>query len=133
MRFYYIILFCLLLIGCVPESTPHEFILKDLTITQITAPASVPRLQPININIRMSGPDQCYRFSHFEIMSQNMLLHDVRAKASYPHPERGSVVCAPAVYTKDTTLTIQSTVAGSHIFRFYNGPVLFKADTVQVN
>lgn len=81
----------------------------------------------------MTGPDQCYRFSHFEVLKPSTLIFEVRGKATYPNPDKGPVTCNPPAYTKDTVLTIQTAVMGAHVFRFYNGPVLFKVDTVHVN
>ena len=61
------------------------------------------------------------------------MIFEVRGKATYPNPDKGPVTCNPPAYTKDTVLTIQTAGMGAHVFRFYNGPVLFKVDTVYVN
>jgi hypothetical protein len=116
-----------------PSLVPPDTLVTDLTITQVVVPLSVSQNQPLTSTIRMTGANQCFRFSHFEVFQQNPTLFDVRAKATIPNPDRGTVVCQPPVYTKDTILSIPVHLTGKHVLRFYNGPQLFETDTVQVN
>ena len=115
------------------EPALPDTVLTDLTITQTTTPASVSANQNIVSDVKMSGPNQCYRFAQFDVYQQSPLLYDVRAKASIPNPDKGNVNCAPPVYKKDTVLSIPTHLTDKCVLRFYNGSQLFKADTVQVN
>jgi len=115
------------------EPALPDTVLADLTITQTTTPANASANQNIVSDVKMTGPNQCYKFSQFEVTQQNPLLFDVRAKASIPNPDKGSVSCLPPIYTKDTLLSIPTHLTGKYVLRFYNGTQLFKSDTVQVN
>lgn len=115
------------------EPALPDTVLADLTITQTTAPSTVSANQNIVSGVKMTGPNQCYKFAQFEVTQQNPLLFDIRAKASIPNPDKGNVNCAPQVYTKDTVLSIPTHATGKYVLRFYNGTQLFQSDTVQVN
>jgi hypothetical protein len=73
--------------------------------------------------------DLCYHFAYFTVNKQQFLV-DIHAIGTYPTKP---TVCLQAFYYKDTTISIPTNVAGNYVLRFYNGDVLFKSDTVQVN
>jgi len=106
-----------------------DTVFTDLSIVQTTTPKTGTVNQGIVSNLRVSGPDLCYRFAYFTVNKQQFLI-DVHAKGTYPAKPSG---CATAIYYKDTTLSVPVTVPGSYVVRFYNDLQLFKSDTVQVN
>ena len=136
MRFFVlsIVLAVFMLASCEkPNLVPPEDVVVDINITGVNTPASGNRNQPIIASISMTAPNQCYRFSHFQVATQNPLLFEVRAKATIPNPDAGTVVCVPQTYTKDTTLSFNTHLTGKHVIRYYNGTQIFKVDTVIIN
>lgn len=104
--------------------------LVNLTITETITPTSVTHTQPIVSNVKMTAPDLCYKFSQFIVVQENPFHYNINATGTYPNNPSG---CPTAIYTKDTTLSIPTSMTGKYILRFYNGIQLFKADTVNVN
>jgi hypothetical protein len=129
----FLLCLCLLYACGKPSIVPPDTITTDLTITQVNSPGNVSQNQSIVSAIHMTGPNQCYRFSYLEVYQQTPLLYEIRAKGTIPNPDRGTVVCQPAVYEKDTTLSIPAHLTGKYVLRFFNGPQLFQVDTVRVN
>lgn len=107
-------------------------ILVDLDIKTTTAPASVNLGQPIVARVLSSGLNLCYKFSHFEITKISERQFNIRSKGTFPDAQKGDVVCAEAIYYKDTTLSIPADVKGQYLLHFYNKNQLFKTDAVVV-
>jgi len=119
----------MLLLGACDKPIISDRVFTDLNIVQTTTPKTGNLNQNIVSNIKVSGPDLCYRFAYFTVNKQQFLI-DVNAKGTYPAKPVG---CSAAVYYDDTTLSVPVTAAGRYILRFFNGGQLFKSDTVQVN
>ncbi len=109
-----------------------ERISVGLTITNASAPASVARYAAIPVQVRVTGPNQCYQFSFFQVMQPNPLTFDIQARGTMANPDTNPV-CAPQTFVKDTTVQLPTQFAGKHALRYYNGTTLFRVDTVMVN
>jgi hypothetical protein len=119
--------------GCAkPDIAIPERLSVDLAITQASAPANVARYAPIPVQLRVTGLNQCYQFSFFQVIQPNPLTYDIQAKGTMTNPDTNPV-CAPQAYTKDTTVMLPTQFAGKHALRYFNGTVLFRVDTVMVN
>lgn len=130
-RLSFILLF--FVIGCAkPDIAIPERLPADLAITQAAAPASVIRYAPIPVQLRVTGPNQCYQFSYFQVVQPNPLTYDIQAKGTMTNPVTNPV-CAPQAYLKDTTVMLPTQFAGKHALRYFNGAALFRVDTVMVN
>src|SRR5215218_8352807 len=70
-----------------------DTVLTDLTITETTSPATNPANQPIVTQVKMQGPNQCYRFSHFQVAQLNPLLYQINARATIPNPDKSNTPC----------------------------------------
>jgi len=110
-----------------PIISDTEF--RDLSFVQTTTPSNVALNQSIVSQVKVSGSDLCYHFAYFTV-SQQQFLVDIHAKGTYP-TKPGA--CPQAIYYKDTTISVPANTVGKYVLRFYNGDVLFKSDTVQVN
>lgn len=105
--------------------------LVNLTITATTTPATASMEGNIVSSVRCVGPNLCYKFKTFEVKETAAREFEIRAKGTFPSGE--NVVCAQAIYSVDTTVSIKPTTTGQYTLRFYNGTTLFKTDVVQVN
>lgn len=107
-------------------------ILVPLTITATNLPDTANSGDTISANIRVTGPNQCYRFEGFESFNAGDKQYDVQAIGSKPNPQVSDTTCPGAAYIKDTTFKFRLTVTGKYVLRFYNGQQLFSADTVVI-
>jgi len=121
---------CILLIcSCVKPADPTLNVV-DLGFSKTNTVSITTVAQGINSDVTCVGADLCYTFSHFEIRQSAAMVYDIYAKGTHPGKE---AICAQAIYTKDTTVRISTSLPGQYLFRFYNRIELFDTDTVQVN
>lgn len=129
----YFVIVMLSLAACTKAAKVNQgAIIADLDIKTTATPASVSQGQTIVSRVLSSGLNLCYKFSHFEISKTGERQFTIRSKATFPDAQKSDVVCAEAIYYKDTTLSIQTDVKGQYLLHFYNKDQLFKTDAVVV-
>ena len=114
-----------------PEIASSDLV--DLRIVNTQTPPSVVKGNDITSTVTCEAPNLCYVFSRFDVTDAGNKQYDIHAKANYPNPLSGGIVCAQAIYRVDTILRIPATQPGTYVLRFYNEHSLFKRDTVVVN
>lgn len=103
----------------------------DLLFHSITLVKEATVNGEIKAEATIVGPNLCYAFTHFEVSSKNQNQYDIYVKGRVPQPGQ---ICAQALYTKDTTVTISKPTPGTYILNFWNpNNQLFKSETVIVN
>jgi hypothetical protein len=130
--FFFFIIF-IALSSCSKTTYEPDTVIVDLSIVSTNTPSTQVQGQHIVSNIKCSAPDLCYRFLNFEIKETANKIFEISAKGTYPNAKKGDVICAQAIYYKDTTVSILTPVKGQYILKFYNNKAIFKSDTVQVN
>ena len=121
-----------ILLSCeIPEIASSKLV--DLQIVNTRTPSSVVKGNDITSIVTCEAPDLCYVFSRFDVTGVGNKQYNIHAKANYPNPLSGGIVCAQAIYRIDTTLRIPTAEPGTYVLRFYNGHSLYKRDTVVVS
>jgi hypothetical protein len=123
----------LFLLACQKTGSEPDTILTDLTIIATNTPNDINQGQDIVSHVRCSGPNLCYSFAKFEIREMGQGQFEIKAKAHYPNPKKGDIICLQAVYYVDTVLHIKAPASGQYLLKFMNNQQLFKTDTVRVN
>lgn len=127
------LLFILSCLSCNKASNEPDTVSVNLAIISTNTPRTLSQGQNIISNVRCSGSDLCYSFSHFETTNTDGKIFNISAKGNYPNSKKGDVICLQAIYYKDTTVSISTPSKGQYVLRFYNNNQLSKSDTVQVN
>ncbi len=77
------------------------------------------------------APNLCYKFTHFQVSNTRQNQFDIYAKGIVPSPEQ---ICAQALYSIDTTVSIPRPAPGTYVVNFWNpGNQLFKSETLIVD
>lgn len=123
----------LFLLACQKTGSEPDTILTELSIVATATTVYINQGQDIVSRVRCSGPNFCYSFAKFEIRETVQGQFEISAKAHYPNPKKGDIICLQAVYYIDTVLRIKNQARGQYLLKFINNQQLFKTDTVRVN
>ena len=123
----------LFLLACQKTGSEPDTILTELSIVATATTVYINQGQDIVSRVRCSGPNFCYSFAKFEITQTGQEQFEISAKAHYPNPKKGDIICLQAVYYIDTVLNIRAPARGQYLLKFMNNHQLFKTDTIQVN
>ena len=116
-----------LLFSCAKE-TASEQNQVDLHLASSTMPSSAKQGQVMQVQVRYSIPNPCYRFSHFDIRESGSRTYEIRAKAE----ASGQAVCPQVIVRLDTTVSITPPSAGTYVLRFLRKDEVMKEETVVV-
>lgn len=112
---------------------PDERVLVTISFANINTPDSAKTTDTVTARIRVTAPDQCYRFEGIDTRnSGNNNQFDIQAIGSKPNPALPPVTCDPFPYSKDTTFKFRLQVAGKYTLRYFNGTTLVQADTLHI-
>ncbi len=120
-------------VSCRKSGIEQNTVFVDLWFVSVNTSKNVSAGQDIISQVTCSGSDLCYRFSHFEIKEPYPREFYITAKATYPNPKKGDIVCLQTIYNKDTSVSIPASAAGKYVLHFLNDDEVIKTDTVQVN
>lgn len=133
-------LFFLFVIACCfascLKSTPAvepDRILSYMSFVNIQRIDSAHVGDTVTAMIRVTGPNQCYRFEGFEGKQSGTNMFDIAAVGSIPNPAKGDTSCDQTMYVKDTVFRIYPKISGPLIIRYYNLSTLFMTDTININ
>ncbi|WP_462253295.1 hypothetical protein [Ferruginibacter sp.] len=132
-QIFFFFIFFIVLSSCKKTTYEPDTVIVDISIISTNTPSNQVQGQHIVSNVKCAAPDLCYRFLNFEIKETANRTFEINANGTYTNAKKGDVICAQAVYYKDTTVSIFTPVKGQYILKFYNNKALFKSDTVQVN
>lgn len=132
-------LFFLFMIACcfasclktTPAVEPDR-ILSYMTFVNIERIDSAHVGDTINAHIKVTGPNQCYRFEGFEGKQSGTNQFDIAAVGSIPNPAKGDTTCDQTLYVKDTVFRIYPKVSGPLILRYFNTSNLYMTDTINI-
>ena len=132
MRLLNLVPLCLLIFSCSKKdksTAPYiGYLMIDSAITVKTVAVGENIVSRVRLAIpEMSGETT---FLGFEIIESPAKNFSIRAKAL--HKPWDQQISFPVYETFDTTATITTKAAGTHILNFYNSMSLLKSDTVQV-
>ena len=103
----------------------------DLQFQSVTIIAEGEAKGDIRATASVVGPNLCYKFTHFQVSNTTQNQFDIYAKGVEPSPEQ---ICAQALYSLDTTVSIPRPAPGTYALKFWNpGSKLFKSETVVVD
>ena len=123
----------LFLLACQKTVSEPDTIITELSTVATATPAAINLGQDIVSRVRCSGPNFCYSFAKFEVRETGQGQFEISAKAHYPNPKKGDIICLQAIYYIDTVLHIKAPARGQYLLKFINNHQLFKTDTIQVN
>jgi hypothetical protein len=124
-------LIALLFAGCNKNTDADKGICNaffDFTKTVTASPVSVS--DGINSIVTSYAPNSCYTFSHTEIKQITGNIFEI---SSLGKVTCGATICADVLIGAQDTAHVATSMPGTYILRFFNGNLLFKSDTVQVN
>lgn len=109
---------------------PDERVLVTISFANINMPDTAKTTDTVTAQIRVTAPDQCYRFEGIDTRNSGTNQFDIQAIGSKPNPALPAVTCDPFPYSKDTTFKFRLQVEGKYTLRYFNGTTLVQADTL---
>lgn len=133
MKYPTIIALFFIVLSC-KKSAPEE-ILEQPTAIEIAATNTVKTAslgQNITSTVTLAIPSITgdVTFLGFNVVETSTKVFSVKVKEIYKPWPNG--IALPMYQSFDTTLNIQTKLAGQHVLNFYNGTQLLKSDTVRV-
>ena len=124
---------CVLAFSCTKYRDNPKSKTDYIPIISANSPSNVTQGQPIISRVKCGFYESFadITFLNFEINESLPRQYQIRAKAFYNNIIYG--VSVPVVSTFDTIMTVQTSMPGQYILKFYNSNQLVESDTVQVN
>jgi hypothetical protein len=132
MKKIFFALLALTTFSCTKDNSEIENNLKsDLTFQSVTIVTEGNANGEIKAAATVVGPNLCYKFTHFEVSNSRQNQFDIYTRGTVP---ASGQMCAQALYSKDTTVSITKPAPGIYTLNFWNpDKQLFKSETVTVN
>ncbi|KYP13551.1 hypothetical protein [Flavihumibacter sp. CACIAM 22H1] len=109
---------------------PDERVLVTISFANVNTPDTVKTTDTVVTRLRITAPDQCYRYEGLDTRNSGPNQFDIQAIGSKPNPALPLPTCDPFPYSKDTTFKFRLTTPGKYTLRYYNGTTLMQADTL---
>lgn len=128
-----ILIFSCTICSCKKKQDLVKTFIGDLPIVSTNSPATVIAGQNIvaNVHCGLTSISGAVYFQGFDISAVNTWKFNITAKAFYK--DWNTQIGMPVMWTLDTSVNIQTTVAGEYVLNFYNSAQLVASDTVDVN
>lgn len=111
---------------------PDERVLVTIAFANVNTPDTAKVGDTVRTQIRVTAPDQCYKFEGVDARNSGASQFDLQAIGSKPNPALPQPSCLPNTYVKDTIFTFRLMTAGKYVMRYYNGTTLLQADTLNI-
>ncbi len=111
---------------------PDERVLVTISFANVNTPDTAKVGDTVRAQIRVTAPDQCYKFEGVDARNSGPNQFDLQAIGSKPNPALPLPTCDPFPFAKDTVFTFRLTTVGKYVMRYYNGTTLLQADTLNI-